>query len=213
MTIRPYHAAVWNEPLIHEQTSPGERGVLLPVTEPEILQKIGSTDYLIPIAMRRKHAPPLPELSQAQVLRHWLRLSQMTLGMELDIDLSVGTCTMKYSPKVNERLVTEIMDIHPDQPEETMQGLLEIAWRLGHIYLKEISGMDEWTFQPPGGSAGAFNNAAIMRKYHQDNGELKQRDEIITTITPVMPLAQPPLASRSSPFTQNLIQASQAPKL
>ncbi len=182
MTIRPYHAAVWNEPLIHDQTSPGERGILLPVTEPEILKKIGPTNNLIPEAMHRKHAPPLPELSQAQVLRHWLRLSQMTLGMELDIDLSVGTCTMKYSPKVNERLVSEIMDIHPDQPEETMQGLLEIVWRLGHVYLQEISGMDEWTFQPPGGSAGAFNNAAIMRKYHQDNGELEQRDEIITTI-------------------------------
>lgn len=182
MTIRPYHAAVWNEPLIHDQTSPGERGILLPVTEPEILKKIGPTDNLIPAAMRRKHSPPLPELSQAQVLRHWLRLSQMTLGMELDIDLSVGTCTMKYSPKVNERLVTEILDIHPDQPEETMQGLLEIVWRLGHIYLQEISGMDEWTFQPPGGSAGAFNNAAIMRKYHHDNGKLEQRDEIITTI-------------------------------
>ena len=118
--------------------------------------------------MRRKTPPGLPEISQPQALRHWLRLSQMTLGMEMEIDLGVGTCTMKYSPKVNEELAGMVACIHPDQPEETIQGLLEVAWRFGNVYLREISGMDAFTFQPPGGSAGAFNNAVMMRKYHEE---------------------------------------------
>jgi len=180
--VRPYHATVWSEPLIHELGREGERGVIIPAVEDEIRKSVGKPESLVPKKMRRKIKPGLPELSQPQVLRHWLHLSQMTLGMEGDIDLGVGTCTMKYSPKVNEELAAMINGVHPDQPEESMQGLLELVWRFGNVYLKEISGMDAFTFQPPGGSAGAFNNAAIMRKYHELNGELKQRDEIITTI-------------------------------
>jgi glycine dehydrogenase subunit 2 len=180
--VRPYHAAAWSEPLIHELGREGERGVILPAVEEEVRKSVGKPESLIPKKMRRKAKPGLPELSQPQVLRHWLHLSQMTLGMEMDIDLGVGTCTMKYSPKVNEELAAMLANVHPDQPEESMQGVLEIAWRFANEYLHEVSGLDAFTFQPPGGSAGAFNNAAIMRRYHELNGELEQRDEIITTI-------------------------------
>ncbi|UCD46111.1 MAG: aminomethyl-transferring glycine dehydrogenase subunit GcvPB [Candidatus Bathyarchaeota archaeon] len=165
-----------------ELTSPGERGILPPTVEEEIRESFGDATSLVPASARREIPPGLPELSQAQVLRHYLRLSQMTLGMELDIDIGVGTCTMKYSPKVNERLVAGIAEVHPLQDEGTMQGILEIAYKFGHVFLREISGMDAFSFQPPGGSAAAYNNAAIMRKYHEVNGELDQRNEIITTI-------------------------------
>ena len=181
MKLRDYHAPRWSEPIIHELSSPGERGFIPPSSEKKIKDKVGSGSSLIPEGMKRKHKPDLPELSQAQVLRHYLRLSQMTLGMELDIDLGVGTCTMKYSPKINEELAAMIKDIHPLQPEETMQGLLEVAYRFGDIFLREISGMDAFSYQPPGGSAGCYNNALIMRKYHADRGEAN-RDEVITTI-------------------------------
>jgi glycine dehydrogenase subunit 2 len=180
--VRPYHAAAWSEPLIHELGRAGERGVILPEVEEVIRKAVGKPESLVPKKMRRKAKPGLPELSQPQVLRHWLHLSQMTLGMEGDIDLGVGTCTMKYSPKVNEELAAMLANVHPDQPEESMQGILEIAWRFANVYLHEVSGLDAFTFQPPGGSVGAFNNAAIMRRYHELNGELEQRDEIITTI-------------------------------
>ncbi len=180
--VRPYHAAAWSEPLIHELGRAGQRGAILPEVEAGVRKAVGKPESLIPKGMRRKAKPGLPELSQPQVLRHWLHLSQMTLGMEADIDLGVGTCTMKYSPKVNEELAAMVANMHPDQPEESMQGLLEVAWRFANVYLREISGLDAFTFQPPGGSAGAFNNAAIMRRYHELNGELDQRDEIITTI-------------------------------
>ncbi len=181
MKVREYHAPRWNEPIIHELTSPGERGFIPPRAEEKIKKRVGPASDLIPGSMRRKTPPGLPELNQAQVLRHYLRLSQMTLGMEMEIDLGIGTCTMKYSPKINEELAGMIGDIHPLQPEETIQGLLGMVYEFGDTYLKEISGMDAFSFQPPGGSAGCYNNALIMRKYHEDRGE-PERDEVITTI-------------------------------
>jgi glycine dehydrogenase subunit 2 len=181
MKLREYHAARWNEPMIYELSSPGERGFIPPSAEPKIKEKIGLAENLIPQGMRRDTKPSLPELSQAQVLRHYLRLSQMVLGMELDIDIGVGTCTMKYSPKINEELAGMIKNIHPLQADETIQGILEIAYEFGNKFLRAISGMDAFTFQPPGGSVGCYNNALIMRKYHADRGE-NYRDEVITTI-------------------------------
>ena len=82
MKVKEYHAPRWNEPIIHELSTEGERGFIPPQAEAKIRDKIGSASDLIPASMRRKTAPKLPELSQAQVLRHYLRLSQMTLGME-----------------------------------------------------------------------------------------------------------------------------------
>lgn len=181
MRLRDYHAPRWNEPIIHELSNPGERGFIPPKSEGEIREKVGKGEALVPEEMRRSEKPDLPELSQPQVLRHYLRLSQMTLGMELDIDIGVGTCTMKYSPKINEELAAMVRDMHPLQPEETMQGILEVAYRFGDVFLREISGMDAFTFQPPGGSVGCYNNALIMRKYHKDRGD-PQRDEVITTL-------------------------------
>ena len=180
--LRRYHAPVWDETIVMELGRRGERGIITPAVEDKVKRAIGDAESYIPEKMRRTLPPGLPELSQAHVLRHYLRLSQQTLGMELDIDIGVGTCTMKYSPKVNEKLAGMIADVHPLQDEDTIQGILEIMYRFGHVFLREISGMDEFSFQPGGGSAAAYNNACIMREYHRANGELKQRNEIITTI-------------------------------
>jgi len=160
----------------------GERGILVPEADEAIQFAIGNTESYIPASMRRSQPPNLPELSQPQVLRHYLRLSQQTLGMELNISLGEGTCTMKYSPKVNEELAGQLADIHPLQDEETLQGILEIVYRFANFFLREISGLDEFSFQAGGGSAAQFANACIIRKYHEQNGELEQRNEIITTI-------------------------------
>ena len=103
--LRSFHQASWNEPIILEQTSPGERGIVPPATEPEIAEAVGDGLSAIPDALRRAVPPALPELSQPQVLRHYLRLSQETLGNDVDIHLGSGTCTMKYSPKVNDLLI------------------------------------------------------------------------------------------------------------
>ncbi|MFZ5632187.1 MAG: aminomethyl-transferring glycine dehydrogenase subunit GcvPB [Bacillota bacterium] len=181
--LRKFHQARWDEPIIYELSNKGERGIILPEVEEEIKSAVGDVVAKIPANLRRKEPPMLPELSQAQVLRHYLRLSQETLGTDLGIDLGLGTCTMKYSPKVNELLtrLPEMADIHPLQDEETVQGILEIFYKFDQI-LKEISGLDKFSLQPSSGSQGIYTNACIIRAYHEANGELEKRNEIITTI-------------------------------
>ncbi|MCC6223358.1 MAG: aminomethyl-transferring glycine dehydrogenase subunit GcvPB [Thermoleophilia bacterium] len=179
--LRPFHQASWNEPILHEQTSPGERGLLPPAVEPEVAAAAGA-GLGVPDELRRSEPPALPELSQPQVLRHYLRLSQETLGNDVNIHLGLGTCTMKYSPKVNEELIRshKVADLHPLQADETVQGILEAMWRFERA-LCEISGMERFTFQPGGGSQAVYANALMMRAYHAARGE-PQRDEIVTTI-------------------------------
>ena len=124
--LHDYRAPHWDEPLIMEMGTPGERGVLVPLAEPDVTAAIGAAADYMPEGMARAAAPDLPEISQHQALRHYLRLSQMTLGMDLGSDISEGTCTMKYSPKLHEELIRghKAADLHPLQDESTMQGLL-----------------------------------------------------------------------------------------
>ncbi|MBS7622147.1 aminomethyl-transferring glycine dehydrogenase subunit GcvPB [Candidatus Bathyarchaeota archaeon] len=181
--MRRYHAHVWEEPIIMQMGSEGERGIAIPITEKEIRETVGSAQSYIPAGMSRRRAAALPQISQPHVLRHYLRLSQQTLGMALNIDIGMGTCTMKYSPQVNEELVRlpQFTDLHPFQDEDTVQGILQIMYEFSRM-MCEISGMDEFTFQPGGGAHGIYTNACMIRKYHALNGELNQRDEIISTI-------------------------------
>jgi len=180
--LRKYHAPVWNEPIIMEMSHEGERGILIPESEKEIKEKIGNANSYVPVKIRRKELPNLPELSQAQILRHYEHLAQQTLGMEGAIDISEGTCTMKYSPKINEMLVRtpQVTEIHPLQDEETIQGILEIVYKFAR-FLEDISGMDEFVFQAGGGADAVYTNACMVRKYWELKGELDKRNEIITT--------------------------------
>ncbi len=181
--LRRFHQAKWDEPIIFELSSEGERGILLPDVENEIKSEVGDVRSTIPENMQRKQPPRLPELSQPRVLRHFIRLSQETLGTDLNIDIGQGTCTMKYSPKINEQLarMPQMTEIHPLQNEETVQGILEVLYKFEQI-LKEISGMDRFSFQPAAGSQAIYANVSIIRAYHEARGETDQRNEIITTI-------------------------------
>ncbi len=181
--LRRFHQARWDEPIVFELSRPGQRGILVPEIEEEIRREVGDVLATLPPWMRRKQLPALPELSQPQVLRHYVRLSQETLGTDLNIDVGQGTCTMKYSPKVNEQLARspKVAALHPLQDESTVQGILEILYRFEQI-LKEISGLDRFTLQPRAGSAAIYTNASIIRAYHESRGEAGQRDEMITTI-------------------------------
>ena len=181
--LRRFHQARWDEPIIFELSREGQRGILVPEVEEEIRDEVGDVLAALPETMRRKQPPELPELAQPQVLRHYLRLSQENLGADLNIEIGQGTCTMKYSPKVNDQLAAlpEIADLHPLQDEETVQGILEIMHRFEQI-LKEISGLDRFSLQPGAGSEAIYTNVSIIRAYHASRGEADQRDEIITTI-------------------------------
>jgi glycine cleavage system P protein (glycine dehydrogenase) subunit 2 len=178
-----FHQAAWNEPLIMTLSRPGRRGVIPPRTEAAIADAVGDGTAAIPAALRRVEAPALPELSQPQVLRHFTRLSQMALGNTVSVSLGLGTTTMKYNPPVNEALTRspKLAELHPRQDLDTVQGLLRLVYEFEQ-YLKAISGMSRFTFQPGGGSQGILANALMIKAYHAANGEADWRDEIISTI-------------------------------
>ncbi len=181
--IRRYHQAKWDEPVIFELSVPGQRGILVPEPEDEIVAAAGDVLTELPDGMRREHPPALPELSQPQVVRHYGRLSQENLGADFNIDIGQGTCTMKHNPKINDQLASnpKLLDLHPLQDDESLQGILEVMYRFEQI-LKEISGLDRFTLQPGAGSAAIYANISIIRAYHESRGEGRQRNEIITTI-------------------------------
>ena len=181
--VRNFHQAKWDEPVIYELSNKGERGILFPEIEKDIEEIIGDGISRLPTNMIRKQPPNLPELSQMQVLKHYLRLSQQTLGADLNVDIGQGTCTMKYSPKINEEFARspKVTELHPSQDERTIQGILEIIYKLD-LYLREISGLDKFTFQPSGGSQAIFAMASIIHAFHESNGDSENRDEIISTM-------------------------------
>jgi len=181
--IRNFHQAKWDEPIIFELSKEGERGILIPEVEKEIEDCVGDGISLLPENMKRKKAPALPEISQMRVLKHYLRLSQHCLGADFNVDLGQGTCTMKYSPKINEILARspEVTELHPLQEKNTVQGALEIIYKLD-TFLREISGLNRFTFQPGGGSSAILAMASIIFAYFDVRGEANRRDEIITTI-------------------------------
>ncbi len=180
---KKFHQAKWDEPIIFELSIPGERGILMPDAGKEIEKEVGNGLSLLPDSMIRPEPPALPEISQMRVLKHFLRLSQENLGADLNIDIGQGTCTMKYSPKINKHFVSnpKFTEIHPSQDEVTIQGILEILYKMD-LFLREISGMEKFTFQPGGGSHAILTMASIMQVYHESRGESDKRDELITTI-------------------------------
>jgi glycine dehydrogenase subunit 2 len=181
--LRVFHQASWDESIIFELSNPGDRAVHVPDAGKEIRTTVGDPLANIPAGMRRSNPPALPEIPQPQVLRHYLRLSQENLGADLNVDIGQGTCTMKYSPKINDQFARDpgISEIHPLQPEESVQGVLAIIYAMEQI-LKAISGLDRFSFQPRSGSAGIYTNSSIIRAYHEQRGEGSQRKEILTSL-------------------------------
>ena len=105
-----FHQAKWDEPIIYELSTPGERGILVGAPEEEVAKEVKGT-AAIPEGMKRSTKLNLPEMSQSRVLRHYARLAQQTLGADVNIEIGQGTCTVKYSPKVNEQLSALIQEI------------------------------------------------------------------------------------------------------
>jgi glycine dehydrogenase subunit 2 len=180
---RNFQQAKWDEPIIFELTSKGERGILVPQAEEEIEAQVGDGISAVPAKMRRKKPPALPELGQMQVLKHYLRLSQENLGADHNVDIGQGTCTMKYNPKINEQIASnpKVTELHPFQSEVTVQGILEILYEMD-LFLRQISGLDAFSLQPSSGSQAILAMASVMQAYHASRGKAQQRDELITTI-------------------------------
>lgn len=181
--LRRFHQASWDEKIIFELTTPGERGVLVSRPEAAVTAAVGDVVADLPSGMRRAKQAALPEMGQMRVLRHYLRLSQENLSADLNVDVGQGTCTMKYSPKVNDALIrtTKLVDMHPLQDEADAQGVLGLIYDLERM-IAEISGMHSVSLHTSGGSTAIWTNIATIRAFHESNGEGEQRNEVITTI-------------------------------
>ena len=124
----------------------------------------------VPPEHRRAGAPGLPEVAEIDLIRHYTRLSQMNYGVDTGF-YPLGSCTMKYNPKVAEEVAAfaGFRRTHPLQPDASVQGTLEMLWRLEEA-LCEITGMTRATLQPPAGACGEMTGLLIMRAYHAERG-------------------------------------------
>jgi len=161
--------------LIFEKSQSGRRGGELPKPD------LPAAD--VPVELRRASPPRLPELAEPEILRHFTELSTRNFGIDTGF-YPLGSCTMKYNPRVNERLVMlpGFRDLHPYQEEDGIQGALELMWRLQEALI-EVSGLHACSLQPAAGSQGELTGLMLMRAYFEDRGEGDRRDTIITADT------------------------------
>jgi len=159
------------EKTIFELSSPGRRGHIIPSLD---LPEKG-IEKLIPKEFLREDPPNLPEVSEVDVVRHFINLSTMNHHVDKAF-YPLGSCTMKYSPKVNEEVIRYpgFSSLHPLQTEETIQGALRLLYEMSR-YLCEISGMDEVTLQPAAGAHSEWTGMMMIRAYHTKKGNPRSK--------------------------------------
>ncbi|MET3727839.1 glycine dehydrogenase subunit 2 [Fictibacillus halophilus] len=164
-----------HQSLIFELSKPGRVGYSIPELDvPEInVESIIPSDYL------RTEEADLPEVSELQIVRHYTALSNRNHGVDSGF-YPLGSCTMKYNPKINEDVARfpGFANIHPLQEEETVQGAMEMMYRL-QTSLAEITGMDEVTLQPAAGAHGEWTGLMMIRAYHEANGDFNRTKVIV----------------------------------
>jgi len=152
-----------NTSIIFKQSKVGRRGFKLPdnFINNYKLKSIINAKFL------RKNTPQLPEVSESQVVRHFSNLSIKNHHVDKNF-YPLGSCTMKYNPKINDSIamLDSFSQIHPNQNEESIQGILKVYYELGK-FLCEITGMENITLQPSAGSQGELVGLFLMKKYHE----------------------------------------------
>ena len=152
------------EPLIFEISDPGKRAYAVPAldvpSDPTALEGL-------PV---RADIPDFPQVSEVEVVRHFTRLSQQNYCVDLGL-YPLGSCTMKYNPKVNDKIAAfpGFQNVHPLAPPDTIQGHLEILYRMEGL-LCEITGFDAFTLQPSDGAQGELVGIMLIRAYHESKG-------------------------------------------
>lgn len=161
-------------PLINEISSPGRRGVNPPAAPADERRAAKSS---LPARLRRKTAPPLPEVSELDGMRHFTRLSQKNYSIDAQF-YPLGSCTMKYNPRINEKVAAMpgFARLHPMQEQADIQGSLRVYHDLQEI-LKDVLGLGAVTLCPAAGAQGEFAGMAIIQAYHRENNT--GRDEVI----------------------------------
>ena len=161
------------QPTLFERSRPGRgTGTRFPAPPADALERL-------PAAARRAVPPALPELNEATLVRHYLNLSHLNWGVDTGF-YPLGSCTMKYNPKVNEwaARLSGFAALHPLAPDETAQGTLELLWTLEQE-LAEISGMDAVTLQPAAGAQGELTGILMVRAYHRARGDAARTDVLV----------------------------------
>ena len=153
--------------IIFDKSVKGRMGVKLPASQVPSLELSEN----INTALLRETPAELPEITEPEVVRHFVNLSTKNHHVDKDF-YPLGSCTMKYNPKINDVIASMpgFAGIHPDQPEETTQGALQLMYELEQM-MKKITGMSRVTLQPSAGSQGEFVGILMMKKYHEKNGE------------------------------------------
>ncbi len=152
---------------LFELSKPGCRSVHFPPAD----VPCRPVEELLPAAALAAEGPPLPELPEPEIVRHYVNLS--TLNMSVDTHFyPLGSCTMKYNPKRNERLagLPGMIALHPYQPERTLQGLLELLYRSQQM-LAEIAGLEAVSLQPAAGAHGELCSLLVAAAYFRDRQE------------------------------------------
>ncbi|WP_153559185.1 aminomethyl-transferring glycine dehydrogenase subunit GcvPB [Roseimaritima sediminicola] len=153
--------------LLFELSQPGRRAALLPPLD----EQITAAAEPLPETQAADGPPPLPELAEGDVIRHFTNLS--TLNMSVDTHFyPLGSCTMKYNPKRNERLAAlpGLADVHPLQDDDSVQGLLRLLYELQQM-LAEISGLPAVSLQPAAGAHGELTALMVAHAYYAQRGE------------------------------------------
>lgn len=155
----------FDEPPIFERGAPGRCGASLP---PFDVPRLGASEGFGPLA--RSTPAGLPEVSEPEAFRHFVRLSQQNFCIDTQM-YPLGSCTMKYNPKINEWAARqpEFLGLHPLCPDEFAQGSLEVMWRLSRM-LCEITGMDDCALSPAAGAQGELTGIMLIRAFHRSQG-------------------------------------------
>ena len=154
------------EPLIFERSRAERRAVRFPRAS-EVARDAGAGQPELPASVMRARPPRLPEVSELDMLRHFNRLAHLNQAIDLNF-YPLGSCTMKYNPKVNEwaARLPGLAESHPLDPEALSQGALELMWLLAEL-LKEISGFAAISLQPAAGAHGELTGMLMIRAYHR----------------------------------------------
>ena len=166
------------EPLIFERSRAERRAVRFPHAS-ELAEQTGNGQPELPASVLRDQAPRLPEVSELDMLRHFNRLAHLNQAIDLNF-YPLGSCTMKYNPKVNEwaARLPGLAESHPLDPEALSQGSLELMWLLAEL-LKEISGFGAISLQPAAGAHGELTGMLMTRAYHRANGDGERRTKVL----------------------------------
>lgn len=164
-------------PLLFEQGAPGLCAAWLPPSDVPARDPATS----LPRELLRQEGPPLPEVGELDLVRHYTRLAHRCFSIDENF-YPLGSCTMKYNPRINERVAAMhgFAALHPYQEEADVQGMLELLYRL-RCDLAEIAGLAEVTLQPAAGAHGEMTGLMIINAYHRSRGE--QRPNVLAPDT------------------------------